>query len=438
MQAELDCQKYNKLAYFVDEIRTSFVINDIKRIAEKIDTIYLFSVNKLEGKEALPENVIVYDGFIDWQNFKPIKIVLKNFFAILEIYINECIALKKILPFKKSIALLASNIFKAECVMNKLNTIDPPSSNTAVSLTPPAVLREPLPLHPNSSSLIGYSFWFYDCIYLAWMRKKGWIGKAITRAHGGDLFEERGSLSGKVLFRNFQFNNLDKILSVSQTGSNYLLNKYPKFQRKIETIYLGSPKHEFSNPINTNNRFVMVSCANIRDIKRIHKIAEMLQYVDFPLTWYHIGDENLESKNDPTIPIYIENKKKLQNQYNVKYIVKGNLSNEEILQFYKETPIDLFISLSEAEGVPVSMMEAISFGIPILSTDVGGCKEIVTENTGVLIPLQTEVNEVARIIAEFKDSPKNTAEFRNGVRANWGKYFDEDKNYTLYFKYICL
>lgn len=424
MQAELDCQKYNKLAYFVDEIRTSFVINDIKRIAEKIDTIYLFSANKLEGKEALPENVIVYDGFIDWQNFKPIKIVLNNFFAILEIYINECITLKKILPFKKSIALLASNIFKAECAMKIIKFerekgIKTPHSSPLI----------PIPQTCGTFSLIGYSFWFYDCIYLAWMRKNGWIGKAITRAHGGDLFEERGSLGGKILFRNFQLKYLDKVLSVSQTGSNYLLNKYTKFQRKIETVYLGSPNHEFSNPINTNNHFVMVSCANIRDIKRIHKIAEMLQYVDFPLTWYHIGDENLESKNDPTIPIYIENKKKLQNQYNVKYIVKGNLSNEEILQFYKETPIDLFVSLSEAEGVPVSMMEAISFGIPILSTDVGGCKEIVTEKTGVLIPLQTEMSEIAKIISEFKESYQNKSEFREGVRAYMEKHFNAENNY---------
>jgi glycosyltransferase involved in cell wall biosynthesis len=238
------------------------------------------------------------------------------------------------------------------------------------------------------------------------------------------------------IFRNFQIKYLDKVLSVSQTGTSYLQKKYPKYIKKIDTSYLGSPYHDYLNPINRGERFVMVSCAKIRDIKRIHKIAEMLQFIDFPLTWYHIGDENLESKNDPTIPIYIENKKKLQNQYNVKYIVKGNLSNEEILQFYKEKPIDLFISLSEAEGVPVSMMEAISFGIPILSTDVGGCKEIVTEETGILIPLETEMIEVARIITEFKDSFKNNNEFRQVVRKFWEEHFDADKNYKSLFKQI--
>ena len=204
------------LAYFVDEIRTPFVINDIKQIAKKVDTIYLFSVEHLEGKEVLPENVVVFESFIQWQNFNPIKIVLKNLWSILGIYFSECIALKKILSLKKSIALLASNIFKAECVMEKFT--DGKSMGDK-----------------NTQHFPFYSFWFYDCIYLAWMRKKGWIGKAITRTHGGDLFEERGSLGGKILFRNFQFEYLDKVLSVSQTGTSYLQNKYFNYSKKIDT-----------------------------------------------------------------------------------------------------------------------------------------------------------------------------------------------------------
>lgn len=402
------------LAYFVDEIRTPFVINDIKKIANKVDIIYLFSVDILKGKDALPINVIVFEEFVDWNNYKPLKLVLKNLFPILGIYVSECFAIKKLLPFKKSIALLASNIFKAECAMKKIKFEREKGIKTPHSST----------LLPNSYSLIGYSFWFYDCIYLAWLRKKGWIDKAITRTHGGDLFEERGSLSGKILFRHFQGRYLDKILSVSKTGSSYLQNKYPKFKHKIETEYLGSTSHENLNPINKGERFVLVSCAMVRNIKRIHKIAEMLQYIDFPLTWYHIGNENLQAKNDNTIAIYIENIEKLKSKKNIEFIAKGNMNNKEIFQFFRDIPIDLFISLSEAEGIPVSIMEAISFGIPVISTDVGGCKEIVTDETGILIPLETEMKEIAKIIIDFKTSHKNTAEYRSNVRLFWESKFN--------------
>jgi glycosyltransferase involved in cell wall biosynthesis len=408
------------LAYFVDEIRTPFVINDIKQIAKKVDTIFLFSVDELEGKEALPTNVVVFESFIDWQNFKPLISVLKNFWPIIGIYINECLTLKKILPFKKSIALLASNIFKAECVMNKLKTMDPPSRSTAGSLP------------PNSYSLLAYSFWFYDCIYLAWMRKKGWISKAVSRAHSGDLYEDHISIRNKILFRNFQFKNMDKIFPVSNMGTKYLQDRYLNFKNKIETIYLGSADNGL-NPFNNDAVFTIVSCASFRHHKRIHKIAEMLQFVDFPLRWYHIGDERLDS-DDPKIVEYKINKEKLKTNQNIEFVPLGSMSNDEIFNFYKTQSINLFISISAIEGIPVSIMEAISFGIPILSTDVGGCKEIVTEETGIIIPLETEMNEVARIISEFKNSPQNSSEFRKGVRIFWENHFNAERNYMDLFE----
>jgi glycosyltransferase involved in cell wall biosynthesis len=264
------------------------------------------------------------------------------------------------------------------------------------------------------------------------MRKKGWIGKAITRAHGGDLFEERGSL-GSILFRNFQFKYLDHVYSVSKTGEMYLKEKYTLYTNKISTTYLGTNNYGLNDNFQNDEQFVLVSCAKVRDIKRIHKIAEMLQYIEFPITWFHLGDENLNAKNDLTIPIYIQNKSQLNSKSNIQFDAKGLIKNEEIIKFYQNNSVNLFISLSEAEGVPVSMMEAISFGIPILSTDVGGCKEIVTEETGILITLETEMIEVARIITVFKDSFKNTAEFRKGVRTYWEKHFNAEKNYKEFF-----
>jgi glycosyltransferase involved in cell wall biosynthesis len=71
----------------------------------------------------------------------------------------------------------------------------------------------------------------------------------------------------------------------------------------------------------------------------------------------------------------------------------------------------------------------------LLSTDVGGCKEIVTEETGILIPLETEMKEVAQIIKAFKNSPKNTLEFRKGVRKFWEENFDAEKNYGVFLEF---
>ena len=64
----------------------------------------------------------------------------------------------------------------------------------------------------------------------------------------------------------------------------------------------------------------------------------------------------------------------------------GFQDNEKIMDFYRNNPIDIFINVSTNEGVPVSIMEAISFGIPIIATNVGGTNEIVINNiTGWLV-----------------------------------------------------
>lgn len=398
--------------YFVDEVRTPFVMNDIRRVAEKYETVYLFSIDRLQGKEALPENVVVFENFIDWTQFKPFRILFRNFFSILIIYLSECIALQRFLPFKKSVAVLASNIFKAEQIVQILSK-HPPTFNFQLSTF--------------------YSFWFYDCIYLAWLKKKGIIKKAVTRAHSGDLYEDHISIRNKILFRHFQFKYLDAVFPVSNMGTDYFKKKYPKSKAEIKTVYLGSQNYginSFSSEI-----FTIVSCASFRHHKQIHKIAEMLQYIDFPLQWIHIGDERLGS-NDPKIGEYKQNKAKLSKKENIAYNPVGMLPNDKIFEFYQKTSVNLFISLSAVEGIPVSMMEAASFGIPILSTDVGGCKEIVNEQTGILLPLETEMQQVAQIITEFKDSHKNSPEYRAGVRKFWEKNFDAEKNYQEFFEAI--
>ena len=140
--------------------------------------------------------------------------------------------------------------------------------------------------------------------------------------------------------------------------------------------------------------------------------------------------------NDPKIGEYIENKEKLKLKPNINFIPMGFTPNDKVLDFYTHHAVNLFISLSAAEGIPVSIMEAISFGIPVLSTDVGGCSEIVNENTGILIPLKTSTEEVANVLKAFEKSDKNSISFRIGVREFWLKNFNEDTNYKDFFQEI--
>lgn len=404
--------KKSNIFYFVDDIETSFVIKDLHILAKEYGNIYLFSIEVLENKDNLPLNVHVIEDFMDWENYNKFKILFLNFFQILKIYLLESFKLRKVLSVKKSFALLCSNIFKSNEINRHINE------------------RQ---IHVLTSDLF-YSFWFYDCIYLAWIKMKNSDFNVVSRAHSGDLYEDHISIRDNLLFRNFQMNYLDAVFPISHMGKLYLINKYPFHKDKFKTIFLGSEDRKTLNQLNPE-KFVIVSCASFRHHKRIHKIAESLLEVNFPITWYHFGNENLHI-SDPKIQEYINRKEQLKLNPNINYIPMGYIENKDILEFYTHNSVNLFISLSAAEGIPVSIMEAISFGIPVLSTDVGGCSEIVNNNTGLLIPLKTTCKEVANLIKDFKNSNKNTLQYRINVREFWINNFDENKNYTEFVKEI--
>ena len=150
-------------------------------------------------------------------------------------------------------------------------------------------------------------------------------------------------------------------------------------------------------------------------------MSNILKYLSFDLIWHVIGE-------GPDMDLIIEKNKILPS--NITVVYHGRKSRDEVLEFYKENHINLFVSLSSSEGLPVSMIEAISFGIPIMSTDVGGCDEICNEQTGFLIPLNFDNLKVADLIKEFKESSQNTANFRSNCRKYWEENFKANKNYN--------
>ncbi|TDP01071.1 glycosyltransferase [Marinomonas balearica] len=60
----------------------------------------------------------------------------------------------------------------------------------------------------------------------------------------------------------------------------------------------------------------------------------------------------------------------------------GNLDN--MCDFYRS--LDVFCLPSEAEGLPLSPLEAQACNIPVILTDVGGCEEAICPDSGMLIP----------------------------------------------------
>ena len=70
---------------------------------------------------------------------------------------------------------------------------------------------------------------------------------------------------------------------------------------------------------------------------------------------------------------------------------------------------DIYIQASNYEGLPHSLLEAMSYGIPVLCTPVGECKEILgNEDRGYVLDLPVSKDNIKSKINEIVNE-KNVA-----------------------------
>lgn len=270
---------------------------------------------------------------------------------------------------------------------------------------------------------IFYSYWFNEwALVLSILVSKKKIGGFVSRAHGFDLYNERSSL-GFIPFREFQLKNVSAVFPISRMGADYLSKKFPEHSHKIKPFYLGTMDMGICS-IEKKSENIIVSCSDLIPLKRVHLIPEILKGMKVPVKWVHFGDGTERSK-------VLEACAQLPS--NIKFELRGQVDHEDIMEFFRSNYVHAFINVSETEGIPVSIMEAISFGIPVVATNVGGVKEIVNKETGFLIDKDFDIRNVSMTIKELID--RNYAgndEIRITARNFWKNYFEASENFSRF------
>ena len=277
-----------------------------------------------------------------------------------------------------------------------------------------------LPLLDPSRTIL-YSYWCMDWVnVLAALRSMHPSVDFITRIHGFDLYEH---LPGSAIaLLDLQFSQVRTIFTVSEEGSRYLKHHYPQYQRKYEVARLGTRDHG-EGPPGLEGPIHIVSCATLIPLKRVYDIVNVLRTTTQPMKWTHFGDG----------PLFKQLQTKVRSlPGHVQVHLPGRVPNAELMHWYQNHHVDVFLHLSSSEGIPVSIMEAMSFGIPVIATDVGGVSEIVNRNTGILLPADPDLSHVSSMLDRFSELPLSTPEFRRGVRSFWKANYSAEKNYTAF------
>jgi colanic acid/amylovoran biosynthesis glycosyltransferase len=388
----------------------TFLETEIEFLSKGFKTIRIISANtQQEQTRVVPNNCSVERINLNLTTLQKIQSLLGIFS---EMYrsekglLNEKYGLKLNAGIRKTMLV---SLFRAKLVAEKAESI--------------------LQSVDKEDQLFFYSYWSDDvAIGLGMLQNKHPKIRTFSRIHRWDVYFEESAF-GYLPYRSFLVNSISKIVSISQDGMDYVNRTWKTEQpEKLVLSRLGVGNH-VPFRLAENERFTLVSCSNLIPVKRVDLLAQALVEIsDLPLKWIHFGDGVERQKIEKTL----ENRsEKLLVEF------KGRVPNNEIYSYYAEHKPDLFINVSSSEGVPVSIMEAMSFGIPVIATDAGGNNEIVTNENGELLPLGLSVSELAEKIKQFFEldqGQKVTVQEKS--LEMWRDRYNSETNYSSFVDFI--
>jgi glycosyltransferase involved in cell wall biosynthesis len=261
------------------------------------------------------------------------------------------------------------------------------------------------------------------------------LQKQLIRKIVGDPVWERAYNKKRITesFDDFQINKHSFLIEVQKLLRNWSINSAeivitPSDHLKSFVSGIGYSKKilKINNGVNiTDINRANESKADINLIiisrlvvqKNINIVIEAMKLLDNKnLKLSIIGEGGEFSKLENTI-----HDLNLQNQVQL----LGKIDNNKISQFLLTA--DIFIQASDYEGLPHSVLEAINYGVPILSTETGGCKDLLNDGErGFIIPMPPDKKVIAENISFIIE---NKAEATK--RANEAKLFIDKKHNFL-------
>jgi len=283
----------------------------------------------------------------------------------------------------------------------------------------------------NTSQIIIYTYWHDTASYALQTLKSKYGYKLISRIHGGDLYKERYLFQYLPLKKQFT-ENIDTLFTITESANTYLKEVYGFNTEKLRLSRLGVKDNKITSEPSKEGKFYIVSCSFLTEVKQVDKLIYAIHELatihrDISFSWKHIGTGGLFKKLKELA------QKELGHLDNIVYEFLGHYPNAKVYDFYQKNPIDVFINVSSSEGVPVSIMEAMSCHIPIVAPDIGGIRDMVENNkNGILLNASYTIQEIVLALENIEFFKKN--EVREYSYKVYCAKYDADKNYPIFIK----
>ncbi len=211
--------------------------------------------------------------------------------------------------------------------------------------------------------------------------------------------KQRLSIKIQKNIRNWSIKNSNLIITPSEHLKTFVQNI--GFENDIYVINNGVEIKQIEKVTLENKIIKLVVVSRLVNQKNIDIVIKAVKRIEDKNILLNIVGDGPEVNNLKNLV-----KEKSLNK-RVSFI--GKIKNSELHNYLEDA--DIFIQASNYEGLPHSILEAINYEIPILSTEVGGCSAILNKGErGYIIPTpvsEVEISEEIRTIINNKNEAKS-------------------------------
>ena len=180
---------------------------------------------------------------------------------------------------------------------------------------------------------------------------------------------------------------------------------------------------------NTNDNISFLTIARLDYQKDYESLFLGLSQLPKDLNWQlvYVGDGLLSSKA-----------KKLAKYLSIDHKVEFVGFKIDLQKFYQNA--DVYILSSNWEGLPITLLDAMNFSLPIVTTNVGGCSDVVSHGyNGYLVPIKSP-EHMKLFLKHLSQNKSLIYEFGTKSKLLYKKLFNKklfnEKTFEVYQKYL--
>lgn len=252
--------------------------------------------------------------------------------------------------------------------------------------------------------VITHTRFFLTSLMVCFFSRKQKI-KWIHFEHGSD-FVRAGNLFVRVAAKVYDFligrlvlKSADEVVSISEAVKQFVKllsgRESEVFYRGFDFEKIMAVRKDVSIEQKYRNYFKIIFVGRLISGKGVIDLVTALSKMVVSKKWIClvVGDGNCKKSLIDAVK-----KNKLEN----KVVFLGSLNHEKTLSVLKTC--DLLVNPSYTEGLPTTVLEAVTLGKPVLATDVGGTKECFYKKVDLLEPGNREM--FVKMLGNFVDNGK--------------------------------